>query len=246
MSRFFAPDLAATLTLPPDESQHCVRVLRRVEGDEIEVVDGQGTLYRCRIALAHPKRCQVQIVEAIAQPTHWRHQLVLAVAPTKLMDRLEQMTDRVTEMGIDRIIPIACHNSERKVLKTERLHKIAVSAMKQSLQACLPQIDELTPVAQVLAMPFGGNRFIAYCDPMLPREQRRLLAQEYVPGTDTLILIGPEGDFSPEEVQQALQAGFKPVSLGRTRLRTETAAIAAIAACHTLDDRQLSTKKRSN
>ena len=138
-------------------------------------------------------------------------------------------------MGVDRIIPLRCHNSERTVLKTERLKKIMVSAMKQSLKATLPLLDEMTPVAQVLAEPFEGTRCIAYCDEQLPREERHTLADIYQPGQDVMVLIGPEGDFSPEEVQAARDAGFMPVTLGESRLRTETAGMMAMAAIHALD-----------
>ena len=235
MPRFYAPDIARTLALPEEEARHCTRVLRLHEGEVIEVVDGAGGLYQCSITLAHDKHCSVEILEHISQPPHWGHQIVLAIAPTKNLDRIEWVVEKATEMGIDRIVPLLCCNSERKVLKTERLHKIAISAMKQSLKATLPVIDELTPFSRFVAQPFDGNRFIAYCDPMLPRSERKLFAQQYVPHAHTLVLIGPEGDFSPEEVQQALGAGFIPVSLGESRLRTETAAIAAIATCHALD-----------
>ncbi|MBQ1722316.1 MAG: 16S rRNA (uracil(1498)-N(3))-methyltransferase [Muribaculaceae bacterium] len=235
MPRFYAPDIARTLALPEEEARHCTRVLRMHEGDVIEVVDGAGRLYQCRITLAHDKRCNVEIVEQVSQPAHWGHDIVLAIAPTKNLDRIEWVVEKATEMGIDRIVPLLCCNSERKVLKTERLHKIAVAAMKQSLKATLPVIDELTPFGRFITQPFEGNRFIAYCDPMLPRSERQLFARQYVPHAHTLVLIGPEGDFSPEEVQQALAAGFIPVSLGESRLRTETAAIMAVASCHALD-----------
>lgn len=238
MNRFYEPDIATTLQLSEDESKHCVRVLRLAEGDEIEVVDGQGNLYRCRIAMAHPKRCAVSIVERKECPPHWGHQIVLCVAPTKNLDRMEDMADRVTEMGVDRIVPLLCRNSERKVLKTARIRKILVSAMKQSLKAQLPQLDELTPFKKLVQMPFEGNRYIAYCDMALPREQRHMLSEEYHPGADTMIIVGPEGDFSPEEVKMAIDAGFMPVSLGESRLRTETAAMFAVATCHALDMKQ--------
>ncbi len=235
MPRFYAPDIARTLALPEEEARHCTRVLRMHEGDVIEVVDGAGGLFQCRITLAHDKHCNVEVLSQVTQSPHWGHDIVLAIAPTKNLDRIEWVVEKATEMGIDRIVPLLCCNSERKVLKTERLHKIAVSAMKQSLKASLPVIDELTPFDRFVSQPFDGNCFIAYCDPMLPRSERKVFAQQYVPHEHTLVLIGPEGDFSPEEVQQALAAGFMPVSLGESRLRTETAAIVACATCHALD-----------
>lgn len=235
MNRFYQPDIATTLTLDEDESRHAVKVLRLTAGDLIEVVDGQGMCYRMRITLAHPKRCGVEVVESVATPTHWGHQIVLAVAPTKHIDRLEWAVEKCTEMGIDRLILLHGHNSERTVVKTERLQRVMVAAMKQSLGATLPQCDEMTPVMRVIETPFDGQRFIAYCDAMLPREQRKVLAREYKAGSDVQVLIGPEGDFSPEEVEAALQAGFTPVTLGESRLRTETAAVMAIATIHTVD-----------
>ena len=235
MHRFYCPDIADTLTLGEEDSKHCVRVMRMAEGDTIEVVDGNGTLYTCRITMAHPKRCAIEVLDKEVQTPHWGHRIVLAIAPTKNLDRIEWLVEKCVEMGIDRIIPLRCHNSERTVLKTERLKKIMVAAMKQSLKATLPQLDEMTLLEQVVAEPFEGTRCIAYCDAMLPREQRRTLADVYRPGSDVMVLIGPEGDFSPDEVQAATTAGFIPVTLGESRLRTETAGLMAVAAVHALD-----------
>lgn len=239
MNRFYEPEIAARLTLGEDESRHAVKVLRLTEGDLIEVVDGQGTCYTMRITLAHPKRCGVELVESVQVPVPWGHQLVLAVAPTKHLDRIEWAVEKCTEMGINRFIPLHGHNSERTTLKTDRIQRVMVAAMKQSLGTILPQCDEMTPVLKVIQAPFDGQRFIAYCDAMLPREQRRALAQEYRPGSNVQVLIGPEGDFSPEEVQAALAAGFIPVTLGDSRLRTETAAVMACASIHTINQMKL-------
>lgn len=237
MHRFFAPDIETTLTLPEEESQHAVRVLRLKEGDEVEVVDGKGTLFLCRISLAHNKKCGVEIVEKQELVPHWGNKIVMCVAPTKNLDRIEWLAEKCTEMGMDRLIPVRCRYSERKELKTERLQKILVSAMKQSLKATLPQLDDMTPVKNVIEMPFEGKKFICYCDDVV---ERKLLAKEYSPDVDTLILVGPEGDFSNEEVDLALKNGFVPVSLGDSRLRTETAAVAACFMCHTI--KQLNNK----
>ena len=235
MHLFYCPDIATTLHLSVEESHHCVKVLRLVEGDEVDIVDGNGIWHHARITMAHQKRCAVEIVGSESRPPHWPHRIVVGIAPTKAIDRIEWMVEKTTEMGIDRIIPLQCCHSERKEIKTERLRKILVSAMKQSLKATLPQLDEMTPVMQVIAMPFQGKKFIAYCDMTLPREQRKSFAQEYDPTQDTLVLIGPEGDFSPEEVAAALKAGFVPVTLGESRLRTETAAVQVVASCHTIN-----------
>lgn len=234
MHRFYAPDIEQTLILPEIESQHAVRVLRLKEGDDIEVIDGKGGLYACRITLAHSKHCAVEIVGKECTLPHWGNRIVMCVAPTKNLDRIEWLAEKCTEMGMDRLIPVKCRYSERKELKTERLQKILVSAMKQSLKATLPQLDELTPIMDVIKMPFEGQKFIAYCDNDV---ERKLLAKEYQPGVDTMILIGPEGDFSREEVDAALANGFVAVSLGESRLRTETAAVAACFTCHTLNQK---------
>ena len=234
MHRFYCPDIADTLTLGEEDSKHCVKVLRMAEGDTIQVVDGNGTLYTCRIAMAHPKRCVVEVVDSVKQLPHWGCRITLAIAPTKNLDRIEWLVEKCVEMGIDRIIPLRCHNSERTVLKTERLKKIMVSAMKQSLKATLPQLDEMTPIEQVIGQAGSGIRCIAYCDALLPREERISLATAYKPGQDVTVLIGPEGDFSPEEVAMAREAGFVPVTLGESRLRTETAGLMAVAWIHAL------------
>ena len=238
MHRFYCPDIADTLTLGEEDSKHCVKVLRMDGGDLIEVVDGNGNLYTCRITMAHPKRCAVEVVERVEQPPHWGCRIVLGIAPTKHLDRMEWLAEKCVEMGVDRIVPLRCHNSERTVLKTDRLRKIMVSAMKQSLKATLPQLDELTPVEQLMKEPFDGVRCIAYCDEQLPREQRQTLASTYQPGRDVMVLIGPEGDFSPEEVQVARESGFAPMTLGDSRLRTETAGMMAVAFIHALNSRR--------
>lgn len=232
MHRFFAPDIEVTGVLPEDEAKHCVRVLRLAEGSEIEIVDGKGNLFVCELSEANAKRCAVDIVSKRYIPSHWGCGITVAIAPTKNIDRLEWMVEKVVEMGVDHIIPIACRYSERKVLKTERLHKIAVSAMKQSLKTVLPVIDELTPIADVIGAEYQGQRFIAYCD----REIKRYdLIKEYNKGGNVLVMIGPEGDFSKDEIHSAISSGFVPVSLGESRLRTETAGVFACAAIHTIN-----------
>ncbi len=231
MHRFYAPDIEETHTLPEVESGHCVRVLRLKEGDAIEVVDGKGNCHECHITLAHHKRCAVEIDATHHSLPHWGSRIVVAIAPTKNLDRMEWMVEKCTEMGIDGIIPLRCRYSERKELKTERLEKILVSAMKQSLKSTLPRLDEMTPINEVIAAPFEGKKYIAYCDKSIPRRE---FAHEYCPDRDALIMIGPEGDFSPEEIEKALAAGFVPISLGDSRLRTETAAVMACAMCHTI------------
>lgn len=220
------------MLLPDEEAQHCVRVLRLKEGEEVEVVDGKGHLHLCRILNANAKNCAVEIVGTTDVKPHWGCRITVAIAPTKNMDRMEWMAEKVTEMGVDHIVPLLCRYSERKVLKTERLRKILVAAMKQSLKATLPQLDDLTPFDDFMKALPDGQRFIAYCDPAIPR---RDFVKECLPESDVTILVGPEGDFSQPEIRAALDAGFIPVSLGDSRLRTETAGVFACAAIHTIN-----------
>ncbi len=232
MIRFYAPQLPECLTLPESDSAHCVRVLRMKEGDAIEAVDGRGTLYRCVLCEAHPKRAKIEIVEQIALPKVWQGSITIAIAPTKHNDRMEWLVEKLVEIGVDRIVPLRCRYSERKEINVERLEKIAVSAMKQSLKAVLPRIDEMMPFSAFIDSQTEGQRFIAYCDPEIPR---RNFAREYKPFGDTTILIGPEGDFSPEEIRKALDCGWIPVTLGDNRLRTETAALVACDTCQIIN-----------
>lgn len=232
MIQFFAPDIATSLQLPESDSKHAVRVLRLAEGSMLSVIDGAGHLYECRLVDAHPKHAAVEIVSCQDAPLPWPQQLAVAVAPTKHMDRMEWMVEKLTEIGVNRIIPILTQRSERKELKVERLEKIAISAMKQSLKAVLPEVLPLTPLRDVIRMMPEAQRFVAYCDKDTPRVD---LAKAYTPQRDSLILIGPEGDFTPSEIADTLQAGFTAVTLGENRLRTETAALYAITVCHVAD-----------
>ena len=225
MLLFYAPDITTPLyTLDEIESGHCVRVLRLQEGDTLNITDGRGTLYDAEVVDAHPKRCSVRIV---AEHHNWEQRpygLTIAVAPTKNIDRIEWFVEKATECGIDTIIPTLCDHSERKVIKGERLEKIAISAMKQSLKAYLPDIAPLTPLREVLTAPFEGTKLIAHCE---EEAERVFIGSQLKAGDNVLILIGPEGDFSPEEIALARENGFREVSLGNCRLRTETAALAA-------------------
>lgn len=230
MIQFLAPDIESSPVLPEGESAHCVRVLRHQSGDEITVVDGKGNRFLCRLVEAHPKRAAVEIVSKTSVEQYWDADITIAVAPTKHMDRMEWMTEKLVETGVNAITPLLCRWSERKELKTERLEKTAVSAMKQSLKAAMPRIDEMTPFRKfVESHTATPQKFIAHCEADKPR---RLLSSVYNPELGAVVAIGPEGDFSPEEIECALSAGFVPVSLGDARLRTETAALAACQTCH--------------
>lgn len=227
MQIFYTPDIAFRAELPEEEAGHCIRVLRLTEGDEILLTDGKGMFYKAAISRAHPKHCEVDILESWQQPALWNFQLHIAVAPTKNMDRMEWFAEKATEIGIDAITCLNCRFSERKEVKPARLEKILVSAMKQSQKATLPVLTGMTDFCTFVTQPFDGRKFIAHCE----EGDKKLLKQLYQPGENALVLIGPEGDFSPEEIELALKNGFLPISLGESRLRTETAAL---VACHTI------------
>lgn len=228
MHLFYTPDIATTLELPQDEAAHALRVLRLTEGAEVMLTDGKGSFYRAEIDIISGKRCYMRIVETITPEPMWKGHLHLAMAPTKNMDRIEWFAEKATEIGFDELTFLDCRFSERKVVKTERVEKILVSAMKQSLKPTLPILNGMTPFDKFINYRFGGKKFIAHCydGDKLP------LMQALQCGEDALVLIGPEGDFSPEEVQKAIANGFHPITLGHSRLRTETAALVAV---HTMN-----------
>ncbi len=226
MHIFYTPDIQTCTELPEEEAQHCVRVLRLVTGDEITLADGKGNFYRAEITAATNKRCFVTIRETIYQEPLWKGDLHIAMAPTKNMDRNEWFAEKATEIGLNELTFLNCRFSERRVIKTERIEKILVSAIKQSLKARLPMLNEMTDFQQFIALDFPGQKFIAHCY----EGEKPLLKDTVRQGEDALILIGPEGDFSEEEVKAAVEKGFTPISLGKSRLRTETAAL---VACHT-------------
>lgn len=234
MIQFFAPDIATNPILPESDSQHCVKVLRKGLGDVIPVIDGMGKRYICRIIDPHPKHALLEIIEVSEEPQPWPAKLTLAVAPTKHLDRMEWLVEKLVEIGINRFTPLLCSRSERKEIKRERIEKIAVSAMKQSLKAALPVVDEMTPLKRFIkeSSALSSDKFVAYCDSEC---QRKVLAKEISPAKDTVILIGPEGDFSPQEIEEIISAGFMPVTLGDCRLRTETAALAAAQTFHVIN-----------
>lgn len=230
MQLFFADNLDSDLyTLSPEESKHCVKVLRMEAGHEVHLTDGLGTLCRCRIVAPDPKACVVEVIERIANYEQRNHHLHLAVAPTKNTARLEWFVEKAVEVGIDEITPILCDNSERMVMKTERLEKIIVSAMKQSLKAYKPRVHQPVKLVDFIAQMADREdvkKMMCYCD----GDNRTPIQEVYSKGESALVLIGPEGDFSPREIEKALASGFKPITLGNCRLRTETAALYATVA----------------
>lgn len=228
---FYTPDILSNPELPAEEAQHCIKVLRKKEGDEILLTDGKGNFYDAEIVQANPKHCIVHITKSVFQEKNRNFNLQIAFAPTKNIDRVEWFAEKATEIGTDRFSPILCQYSERKEIKPQRIEKILVSAMKQSQKAHLPQLDEMQPFSQLIKQEFDGQKFIAHCYP----QEKPTLKEAYKKGMNALILIGPEGDFSEKEVEEAIRAGFQPISLGESRLRTETAALAACHAIHVLN-----------
>lgn len=224
---FYAPDILSHPQLPKEEALHCLKVLRKREGDEILVTDGKAHFFDAVILQADPKKCMVEVINTIEQKNPWDFYLQIAFAPTKNIDRIEWFAEKATEIGIDKFTPVLCRYSERREIKKERIERVLISAIKQSQKAQLPQIEDMIPFSDFVKQPFDGKKYIAHCD-----EGEKLLIRDiYKKGENALILIGPEGDFSKEEIEKALQNGFQAVSLGESRLRTETAAL---VACHTI------------
>lgn len=211
-----------------EESKHIVRVLRMNNGDVVHFTDGKGFFYESEISDANPKACLFKLLKKYKGNDKRGFHLQIAIAPTKNIGRFEWFLEKATEIGIDIITPIICEHSERKEIKIERLERVIVAAMKQSLKSKLPKLHLAIPIRELIERPFNGRKFIAYINGSVTLE----LSKAYQPGESALVLIGPEGDFSPEEVEFAKEQGFVPVKLGPSRLRTETAGV---AACHTVN-----------
>ena len=209
-----------------EESKHITKVLRKKEGDLLHITNGKGWIFKAEISIANIKNCVATIVEKKLQLKH-NYKLHLAVAPTKMNDRYEWFLEKATEIGIDSITPILCDHSERKVIKHERFEKIIQSAMKQSVNCYLPKLNEAIKFNDFIKQDFDGQLLIAHCE----ETDRKSLKSEMQPNQEITILIGPEGDFSVKEIERAIKNKFIPVTLGTTRLRTETAAI---VACHSV------------
>ena len=233
MALFYAPDILSTLKLDEEESNHAIKVLRMKAGDSLQIVDGKGGYYEARISDPNHKRCGVEIVESFSEFEKRPYHLHIAIAPTKNIERLEWFVEKATEIGIDEITPIICEHSERKIVKKDRLDKIAVSAMKQSKKAYLPVINELVSMLSFVSQCKETQKFIAHC---MSDSERTDLSSSYKPGSDVVVLIGPEGDFSPAELKESLKYGFEPVLMGQCRLRTETAGVVAVHTVVLLND----------
>jgi 16S rRNA (uracil1498-N3)-methyltransferase len=229
MNLFYAPDIKEGFYhMPGEESRHILKVLRMKTGDSIFLTDGLGNLTEASIVDASSKQCTVKTLTTIREYQKRPFHLHIAIAPTKQIDRFEWFLEKSTEIGIDVITPLICNHSERTHVKTDRLQKVVVAAMKQSLKAYLPKLDDPAEFGQFIKRAFEGQKFIAYCR----QNDTVQLKNIYLKSAKALVLIGPEGDFSVPEVELAKNQGFMPISLGKSRLRTETAGI---VACHTIN-----------
>lgn len=228
MNVFYLPDADLGLvTMPEDESKHCVKVLRMTEGETFCVTNGKGLLFDAELVEALPKRATVNLTNKRKGYDHWGFNLEIAIAPTKLNERTEWFLEKATEIGIDKVRLFTSFHSERRAANVERFEKVMVAAMKQSIKSRLPVIEDIVSFEKLVKQPFEGQKIIAWIDD----DVTETLCDVYKKGGNALVLIGPEGDFSPEEVALARENGFVPVSLGDARLRTETAAL---VACHTV------------
>lgn len=229
MNLFYSPDLSGDVyTLDEEESRHCQKVLRLIEGDTVHLTDGQGTLYEARIIDARSKKVQVEVISRQVNFGRKDFRIHLAVAPTKNIERFEWFLEKATEIGIDEITPILCEHSERRNLRPDRLNRIITAALKQSLKAYHPVLNSLTDFKKFIGKDRTGQRFIAHLEEEKPVQLQSVCKR----GNDVTVIIGPEGDFSIQELEMARKEGYICVALGDSRLRTETAAV---VACHSIN-----------
>lgn len=226
---FYVPEAATAGELPADEATHAVRVLRLKEGDELMLMDGRGLFYRAEVTVASSHHCLYTVKAKLPQQRQWQGRVHLAIAPTKMAERIEWLVEKATEVGVDELSLLDCQFSERRQIKLPRLEKILISAMKQSRKAWKPELHEMQSFASFIKTHTEGHRYIAHCYEEVPRKNLfDELRQTAGSDDDILVMIGPEGDFSIDEVHQAVDVGFVSVDLGKSRLRTETAGLAAV------------------
>ena len=249
---FYVPEAATQVELPAEEATHALRVLRLKGGDEIFLMDGEGSFYRAEVTAASSKRCLYEIKETMPQERAWKGHIHLAIAPTKMMERIEWMAEKATEIGFDELSFLNCQFSERKVVKTPRIDKIVISAVKQSHKAWKPVVNELESFKDFIQTPRPGRKFICHCyeeiekkdffqeisslsndaDAKSASSSASAETKDASSSADITVLVGPEGDFSIDEVRLALENGYESVSLGTSRLRTETAGLVAVHMAH--------------
>lgn len=225
---FYVPNAASVGELPEEEAKHAVRVLRLQSGDRMVLVDGEGGLFDAEVSVASGKHCLYNILETLPYEREWRGRISLAIAPTKMMDRMEWMAEKATEVGFDEISFLDCKFSERKTLRTDRVERIVVSAMKQSHKACKPVVNEMCGFREFVVREREGRKFIAHCYEEVARRDLFDELSAMDAETPVTVLVGPEGDFSIDEVRLAMEHGYESISLGRSRLRTETAGLSAV------------------
>lgn len=231
MIQFYAPNLLENPVLGPDESHHCMKVVRKKVGDEILVTDGKGVRALCRIQEIHGREVRLEILSSEIVPKSWCGRIILAVAPTKNSDRMSWLVEKAVEIGVDDIIFLKCQNSERKTVNIDRLKRNAVSAMNQSLKTRLPELKGICRIEDLFG--YKAEKFFGYCD---SSSEKFSFAKEIEADQDILITIGPEGDFSRDEVVKMTENGFKAVTFGEERLRTETAALYGVTAVHVVSN----------
>lgn len=228
MQLFYAPDITLPqYTLSEEESRHAIKVLRLSVGDCLHITDGVGNMHLCRVVSDSAKHCVIEVVESYAEFEKRPYRLTMAVAPTKNIDRFEWFLEKATEIGVDNFVALETEHSERRVIKLEREMKVITAAVKQSLKAYHPTLEDMTSFKNFVARDFVGRKFIAHCGETIVKKS--YLASTLKAGEEAVVLIGPEGDFSPEEVRLAVEHGFEEITLGTQRLRTETAAVMAVA-----------------
>ena len=232
MHLFYSPDISSDIyTLPADESKHCIKVLRLKTGDTVHLTDGTGNLFETKIIDDNIKKCILEVVNTQNNVGKRNFNIHIAVAPTKNINRFEWFLEKATEIGIDTITPVICDHSERKIIKPERLNKVITAAMKQSLKTYHPELRETIKFKDFINEDFFGEKYIAY----ISKDYKKTLKTLYTKNSNALILIGPEGDFSENEIKTAIKKGYKPISLGESRLRTETAALVACLTVNLLN-----------
>lgn len=227
---FYVPNAGQENEMPTEEALHALRVLRIKSGDEINLMDGVGNFYRAEVTLAATKRCLYEVKEVLPQQPAWHGHVHLAIAPTKVMDRIEWMAEKATEIGFDELSFLNCKFSERKTMRTVRLDKIVISAVKQSHKAWKPIVNQMVSFKEFIAQPRKGRKFICHCYEEFEKvDLMTELQKPYDEDADVTVLVGPEGDFSVDEVKLAIANGYESVSLGTSRLRTETAGLMSVA-----------------
>ncbi len=227
---FYVPNAGQENEMPTEEALHALRVLRIKSGDEINLMDGVGNFYRAEVTLAATKRCLYEVKEVLPQQPAWHGHVHLAIAPTKVMDRIEWMVEKATEIGFDELSFLNCKFSERKTMRTVRLDKIVISAVKQSHKAWKPIVNQMVSFKEFIAQPRKGRKFICHCYEEFEKvDLMTELQKPYDEDADVTVLVGPEGDFSVDEVKLAIANGYESASLGTSRLRTETAGLMSVA-----------------